>query len=384
MKRKIVSVLLALALCMSLAVSVYAAPDTGFVRDELGYLGDSGLEQLNRLAGDIFDRCGVGIFFVFTDAQSLRDYNVSDLTGGLDDYFIMLENEDSWYTFLGGRGEAIDADKEQALRDIYDEAQTYVQGVEDFLNAAAAYFGAPPDLSDGSEAGSLDNGVLLYDEAELLSSSEESALKVKLLDISQAYQTQIVIATISSMGDGNIDSYVEYFYDTLGIGYGENHDGVLLLVCMNPREYRILSNGMAADAISKADIDSIGDGIVGDLSAGAYVTAFDCFADACAYYLDGHINGFPFEFGVNLIIALAVGIVAGLITVLVLKGQLKTVRKQDQANAYVKAGSMQLTVHSDTFLRREVTRTERANDNDDDNNRSSSSGSSRNVGGGSF
>ena len=118
--------------------------------------------------------------------------------------------------------------------------------------------------------------------------------------------------------------------------------------------------------------------IVSDLSDGDYAAAFDEFAEQCDYYLDGHINGFPFNFGKNLLICLIIGIVAGVVVAFVLKGQLKTVRKQNQANVYVKPGSMQVTVRNDFFLYREVSKSRK------ESSSSSGSGSSRSTGGGSF
>ena len=180
------------------------------------------------------------------------------------------------------------------------------------------------------------------------------------------------------MDGGDIDEFLGFLYDEMEFGYGENHDGVLLLVSMDPREYRILSNGFAGVAIDDGDIDSIGDKIVSDLSDGNYAAAFNEFADQCDYYLDGHLNGFPFNAGKNLVICLIIGIVAGLIVALILKGQLKSVRKQDRANVYVKPGSMQVTVHNDFFLYRDVTRTKK------ESSSGSSGGSARSSGGGSF
>ena len=162
------------------------------------------------------------------------------------------------------------------------------------------------------------------------------------------------------------------------MGYGERRDGVLLLVCMDDREYRILSNGYAGEAIGLSQIDAIGEAIVSDLSEAEYAEAFITFADRCGYYLNGYLNGFPFQWGKNLIIALVVGIAAGVITALVLRRQLKTVRQQKQANVYIKPGSMQITQSRDQFLYRELQRTAKQSSN------SSGSGSSRNVGGGSF
>ena len=174
----------------------------------------------------------------------------------------------------------------------------------------------------------------IYDEADLLSSAEETQIAEKLSSIGQQFDAQIVIMTVSST-DGSIDTFVEDVYDSMNMGCGENRDGVLLLVCMDPREYRILSNGFAGVAIDPDDISKISDEIVSNLSDGDYAGAFDEFADECAYYLDGHINGFPFNAGKSLAISLIVGIVIGLIVVFVLKGQLKSVRSQSRAQEYV-------------------------------------------------
>ena len=223
--------------------------------------------------------------------------------------------------------------------------------------------------------------AFVYDDAGLLTEAEWVDLSTRLAQLSDTYNAQIVVVTIPSAESNDPDAIAESFYDNMGIGYGEGLDGVLLLVCMDPREYRILSNGYCAAAIDPADINAIGSVIVNDLSEGDYADAFDIFAEKCEYYLDGHLNGFSFNFGMNLMIALMVGLVAGLITAKSLKGQLKTVRQKNEAKSYIKAGSMNLQTQNDVFLYRDVRRTPKPKDN---NTRSSSGGSSRSVGGGSF
>ena len=375
MSRKFISVFLALVLCFSLAV-VASAESTDYVVDEFGNLADGEVAELNEYAAYLYDVCGVGIFYVYTYADPLDTYDIDSLTGGMEDYFIMMENESSWGVFKGGLGEEIDIAGEDDLRAVYDAEASYVDGVGEFLNAAALYF---PQVADTPEGDILNvEEYLVYDEAELLNDSEELTLEEKLADLSSKHGAQIVVCTIESMDGGDIDEFLGYLYDEMGFGYGDNHDGVLLLVCMDPREYRILSNGFAGEAIDSGDIDNIGDVIVSDLSDGNYAAAFDKFADQCDYYLDGHLNGFPFKTGRNLVICLIIGIAAGFTVAFVLKGQLKTVRKQDQANVYVKPGSMQVTVRNDFFLYRDVTRTKKQS------NSSSGSGSSRSTGGGSF
>ena len=224
---------------------------------------------------------------------------------------------------------------------------------------------------------SAESGADIYDEADLLSSAEETQIAEKLSKIGEQFDAQIVIMTVPT-SDGSIDTFVEDVYDSMNMGYGENQNGVLLLVCMDSREYRILSNGYAGEAIGMDQIDAISEAIVSDLSDGDYADAFITFADNCAYYLDGYLNGYPFNAGKNLVVALIIGVVAGVIVAFVLKKQLKSVRQQKQANVYIKSGSMQITASRDLFLYREVSKTKKASTN------SSGSGSSRNVGGGKF
>lgn len=223
--------------------------------------------------------------------------------------------------------------------------------------------------------------TFVYDDAGLLTEGERAALSGRLAQLSDTYNAQIVVATIPSAQGNDVDALLEQIYDGMGFGCGENFDGVLLLVCMDPREYRILSNGYCGTAINTGAIDDIGNAIVSDLSGGNYAEAFGGFADKCEYYLDGHLNGFPFDFGISIGIALLIGVLVGQIVGKVLKGQLKTVHRVNQAKNYVKPGSMNLQTQNDVFLYRDIRRTPKPRDND---TRSSSGGSSRSTGGGSF
>ena len=375
MKRTIISLLLVVMLCMSLAISASAAY-VDFIIDSQDVLTDDERTSLNDMAAEIFEDTGVGVYYVYVyGSASVTDYNVHGLVREVtDDYYVMVENDDSWYYFAGGKGEQLDTD---ALREAYDNTETYAEGVEAYLAEASLQL---TFLDDGSEDGEpAEDNLLVWDEAELLNETEVAQLNSKLESISKKYKAEIRVVTLSSMDGGDIDEFLEYLYDESGFGYGENHDGVLLVVCMDPQEYRILSNGFAGEAITSGDIDAIGEAFKSDLSDGNYADAFDTFADKCEYYLDGHINGFPFNTGKNLLICLGIGLVVALIVTGVWKNQLKSVRKQSAANAYVKAGTMQITQSGDFFMYRNVTKTQKQSSSS-----SGSSGSSRSTGGGSF
>lgn len=375
MNRKILCAILILALCFSLAVCAHAET-VNFVMDEDDYLDAFEITDLNELAASVYERTGIGIFFAFTQTDPLSEYDIDSLVGGFDDYVVMLENATHWNIFYGGKCESIDEDQEAELRAAYDEAETYAEGVEAFLYATAECFGYIENTAEGN---ALDGDLLLYDGADLLSVSEELALNEKLSDLSQTHNAQIVIITMESANGGDIDEILESTYDDNGFGYGVNKDGVLLLLCMDIREYRVLSNGFAGWAIDSGDIDRMGDAFVSDLTAGFYADAFNEFADQCDYYLDGYLNGYPFEFGKNLLTCLVIGLVVGLIVSLCLKGQLKSVRKQNRADVYVKPGSLQISVCHDFFLYRNVVKTKK-----ETKSSGSGSGSSRSTGGGKF
>ena len=383
MTRKMISAILALVLCFSMAISVSAeAKAIDFIIDEFGYLEESERESLNTYAQAVYEDTGVGLFFAYVDAPSAETYDVSTIVNGITDYVVMVETEEYWFVHVSGKGEIIDIEAEDALRAVYDAEKTYVGGVAEYLYALEAYFPVleAPAATDSAVDVPTVQEQLVYDDADLLSDAEEAALTQRLADVSGKYSAQMVICTISSMDGGDIDEFVDYLYDTMGFGYSENRDGVLLLVCMDPREYRILSNGFAGVAIDPDAIDKISDVIVGYLSSSNYTGAFDQFADECAYYLDGYINGFAFDSTKSLGYAVLIGLALGLIVAFVLKGQLKSVRSQTFAQEYVRKGSMHLTISNDIFLYRTVSRTKK----EKSNSSSSSDGTARSKGGGSF
>ncbi len=221
----------------------------------------------------------------------------------------------------------------------------------------------------------------LNDTADILTDAEEAGLQEKLDSITDEFKVELAIATVNGTGEMDVDEYVNYYFENSGLGIGDERDAVLILIDMDTRNFRILSNGknLGAAAISVDDIDSITDKITSDLSDGNYASALHTFADACEYQINGQINGFPFKTGRNLIIAVVIGFIVALIITGSMKGKLKSVMRRDMAKDYVKNGSLNITESRDTFLYSQVTRTKR-----ESKDSGSDDGASRNVGGGSF
>ena len=225
----------------------------------------------------------------------------------------------------------------------------------------------------------------LLDGANLLTDAEEAELLARLDQVSRELQCDVVIITVRSCEGYSADYVIEQFYDQYGYGYGSNRDGVMLLLSMAERDWRILSNGFAANAITPSDIDKIGDQIVPELSAGDYEDAFLEFAELCKYEIEGERYGFPFPWAQSLLISLAVGFVAAFIATAVMRGKLKSVRKQTGARQYTRQGSMHLTHSTDLFLYSTVNRRPRPKETSHSSSGSrGGGGGGRHVGGGKF
>ncbi len=77
----------------------------------------------------------------------------------------------------------------------------------------------------------------------------------------------------------------------------------------------------------------------------------------------GEYDSGEFDIKSVLIISAVVGLVIAFIVVSIMKGQLKSVRKQSGAGNYIKDGSFRLTRSNDFFLYRTVSKTEKPKNN---------------------
>lgn len=223
-----------------------------------------------------------------------------------------------------------------------------------------------------SAAGENDPENLLIDEADLLDPAQERSLEALLAEISHTYQVQISVYTYPAVEE--IELFAWDVYWSTSRGYGDDEDGVLLMISMDPRNYAMITHGLADYAIYDGLAEDMEAQLVADLQAEDYYGAFSNFAQSCGNAFLDYQTVDIFEIGFYLVVSLAIGLAVGLIVVLILKGQLKSVRMQRQANAYMKPGSMRLTAHSDLFLYRNVVRTKKPTNN-------SSGGGGRSGGG---
>ena len=92
-------------------------------------------------------------------------------------------------------------------------------------------------------------------------------------------------------------NYADDFYDYNGYGYGENRDGILLLISMENRDYWISTYGYGMTAFTDAGLAYIQDQFLSDLSDGNYFESFTTFAELCDSFITQARTEKPYDTG---------------------------------------------------------------------------------------
>ncbi len=211
------------------------------------------------------------------------------------------------------------------------------------------------------------NDTKVVDEAGLLTSEEEAELQKRLYEIAEEYQSDVVVATVNSCEGMDVQSFTDLYYYRNGYGYGAEIDGIILLVSMQERRFHLATRGSAIDTFTDYGLEVIDNEITPYLSEGEYAEAFEKFADLAEDFLEEDEKGLPYDTNhsyrerqiysmVYFMFALGIGLLAAIVTLVVLFQQLRSVRVKNEARDYVRSGSFQVTRANDIFLYRTVSR----------------------------
>lgn len=226
----------------------------------------------------------------------------------------------------------------------------------------------------------------VVDNAGLLASDEVDALTQQIQSLRNELELEIVIVTVLGTGSKNVQEYADDFYDDFAYGYGVTNSGILLLLDMQNREWYMSTCGDAIYIFTDYGLEQLGQTIVPWLSSGDYYDAFDAWLTALPHYVDAFRNGEPidgyvqpdeyespygddvvyyddFSLGNRFLIALVIGLVAALITIIIMRFSMNTARLQRGAVNYLKNGSFRLRQRSDMYLYSRVTRTAKPKNN---------------------
>lgn len=244
----------------------------------------------------------------------------------------------------------------------------------------------------------------ITDDAQLLTPDQLQELCGLVRELTAQYQTDFVIVTVESLDGKSPEQYANDFYDGNNCGFGQNRDGILMLLAINSRDYYFLTNGTPTQKLAQAGgIAALEDKVVPHLSSGDYYTAFRTFLETASDII-AHPTSAPgatsptynddfIYIGFDDIPTTAdrlqrvgvfavIGLIVGFVTTFLMKRSMKTARRKANATDYVRPGSFQLTRQQDLYLYR--TRTCVRVQSSNSSSGGGRSGGSRGGGGGKF
>ena len=217
----------------------------------------------------------------------------------------------------------------------------------------------------------------LCDNADIISDENEEIILGYLNEKSEELQFDFTVLTEETINGADVVAYADDYFDSHGFGYGEDYDGILLLIVMDTREWAFSTSGFGITVFGTHELDGLESSMLDGLSSGNYAQGIYNYAQTAAYYVDyaktyGYSfseDGYytddyyvpterePMPLTQKLAISGVIGLIVSLIVILVMRGKMNTVRRNKTANSYVKHGSFRMTRSRDDFINKTVTRT---------------------------
>lgn len=243
-------------------------------------------------------------------------------------------------------------------------------------------------LSLPVKSSALDPLARFVDNAELVSDPDKAyALEIRMTNILYTYDMDVVILTVNSLNGKSATAYADDYYDDTGYGIDGRHSGLLLLISMDEQEWAISTCGRAIRAVTDDEADHIFSKISRKLTSGKYYEAFDAFLteienEYTAYAEESALD--TADILIRLGIALLVGAVIALITLLIMRSRMNTAKAQHGARSYIRNETYDLFRCNDIFLYSRTTKTRKSDNNSSGGSHRSSSGRSHGGSSGRF
>ena len=397
MKRKLTALLTALLLALALCVPASAAAEYGVVYDETEVLGSPYLEmQGEEMLPELSETLGIELrvdVLRGMDYDSIADaavaiyenfdYGFGEEKEGVtltilmelqDDGSYAMPSGDSWCVYARlsearGSGQELAnairdvvapymAERAWNGEDITMSGVALTQAIGCMAAAVSDYFGLPGDAGEDLEPqGTEPDGVdmhYIFDHSDLLSFEQWAELEARAEDISLRHGCGIYAAFVDDFTEygGGDDVYETTYqlYHAGSLGMGEGRDGVIILLSMEERDYAMFIYGEQAEyAFDRYGAKQLEDRFLSDFGDNDWYTGLSHYLAACDEFLALAEEGKPVRSSPLPFVAL--------IVCLILKGQMKSVRKGVEANVYAVAGGLALTDSYDHYTHTTESRT---------------------------
>jgi len=189
----------------------------------------------------------------------------------------------------------------------------------------------------------------IYDEADLFSEETEIRLEDAMASLAADCQVEPVILTRLSIGYQEPRVYAADFLESIGLGDESGRDSVILLISMAERDLAVVTHGKGSRILTVPEQEEMLDALAPYLTRQSYEQAADIFLQQVRHEWENIPTPFSIAGDTLPVIFIGAAIIT-LIVMLVLKSQMKTVRRQAAASSYVEDGSFNLSRRQDIYL----------------------------------
>lgn len=210
------------------------------------------------------------------------------------------------------------------------------------------------------------------DAAGLLTNEEVMALEAQAKQIAQSYGCAPYILVVDDFRVyEDTDDVFEAgmnLYERWELGYGQERNGLLLILSMAERDYALVTYGSVTHrAFTDYGQDYLCEQFLDNFRNDDWAGGFQDYLNTSAWLLEQAKNGTPYDVdtapkGFNPLI-IVIPLVLALAVCLVLTGQMKTAKRKTEAGDYMVPNGVEMRIVQDMFTHRTVTRQVIQNEN---------------------
>ncbi|AIW90470.1 hypothetical protein JO41_12135 [Treponema sp. OMZ 838] len=168
-------------------------------------------------------------------------------------------------------------------------------------------------------------GNPVVDMAGILTLSEQQEIAARFTEFSESLKTDASVVLVPDTGDLTAEAYADDFFDYGGYGYGEDRDGILLLIVTgygdgNGRKAHISTSGKRTiNTVTDSRIDDLLDALIdGGAADGNYAAGINAYIDELHTIIQSPEQAAATKLKNSILFALGTGVFVFLISFLVL------------------------------------------------------------------
>lgn len=212
---------------------------------------------------------------------------------------------------------------------------------------------------------SASDDIFVFDEADLLTQTEELELAATAADLSYNHGCGVYIVTMWDYNTYGSDvlNAAENFFLTRDLGIGNDGSGVLLLLSMAERDYALIAHGSIGNgAFTDYGKDVLSEQFLDDFSGDDWYAGFSDYVSYSGEFLERFRQGTPVDvnqdsgsdLGLALVMILVIPVAIAGVVCGIMVSSMKTARKKTHADDYNRG--VQINGRHDRFLTRTVVR----------------------------